>query len=997
VTVAARGAAPLSCSVDTTLLILSLIHVSRYVVYKRKALKGRAFNNVAAAFVGLAIEEFVPSSYDRKCIQKCLSLANDTSQVSLQRLGIDKNQVLTKVAGILIILLDLEEAVFRADLFTNTQHMALRELASRERASAAARAKSSLKPSPSTKAAPVTPAKSSSKLASPVKKKRSSLHCMNGAQCRNILNGECRFHHTPHEIALAGAIIEELIGVSCCKVGWIIGTNGENIARIRESSNADLWIEDTVLQGNIRMLHVLGSRKAVEKGIEQVMKIAARCEEGAGVVKSETAEALVGISPSKCKILVGSEALEKMIESSGATIVVGESRCCLRVVGTKEAVDKAIHLLIEWGAQGDGNGKADSLQTSIHTSELASTGTSVTMPNDTQTESVPPAAAPLVPSVSFPTATAVPSVPSACAPTDPQTSLNDDEAWPSLASSDTIPQRGRVPAKPMIQPTKKAVKKSSTAPSKGKAKKKDAMCIHGAGCQYIRNGRDECEYYHSAKDLEQSVARHADRNVEHAMYMSRKAVSYIIGKKGNVVKEIMRESGAKVANDPVKKGNDENRVVSITGTQKSVDAAIEMITERLPEYIVEPGPRESTSTVELVSKDSSKPTTATPPADASTSVRVPSPTDSSQPTNLVSPPQLIRELQQVAEQSALLSSNASVSTGSGSSVSEAARNSGTSTSLAVVAYGCREVQNIDPAFMGDMISTMAAHHPAPGMMQRNAAVSTGELIPLMTPTAPHYPAPGMTQNNAAVVTLEPVPRVAPLIPDLPTPPGIMPLQQRMSQHHVAQDIAKPTFETSLPSTPTKTLLEVLSEQKGSLKGSPEAFCEWLLTEDIHNLKDLGEAVADEEYLREVLQQGDGTVGVKGFKRSAFKKAIMDASQDAYNATGTGMEAIGAHSEPLTELVCPISHVLMTNDPVIAADGHTYERAAIEEWFEKQTTQVIEAKQQMATVGADSQRARGIIERGVLSPMTHSQMLHLNLTPNHAVRTMARDAAASSPR
>merc|ERR1712107_722260 len=30
-------------------------------------------------------------------------------------------------------------------------------------------------------------------------------------------------------------------------------------------------------------------------------------------------------------------------------------------------------------------------------------------------------------------------------------------------------------------------------------------------------------------------------------------------------------------------------------------------------------------------------------------------------------------------------------------------------------------------------------------------------------------------------------------------------------------------------------------------------------------------------------------------------------------------------------VCPITHQLM-NDPVMAADGHTYERGAIERWF-----------------------------------------------------------------
>ena len=38
------------------------------------------------------------------------------------------------------------------------------------------------------------------------------------------------------------------------------------------------------------------------------------------------------------------------------------------------------------------------------------------------------------------------------------------------------------------------------------------------------------------------------------------------------------------------------------------------------------------------------------------------------------------------------------------------------------------------------------------------------------------------------------------------------------------------------------------------------------------------------------------------------------------------------SEPPDEYVCPITQDVMI-DPVIAADGHTYERAAIARWFE----------------------------------------------------------------
>jgi SUMO ligase MMS21 Smc5/6 complex component len=39
---------------------------------------------------------------------------------------------------------------------------------------------------------------------------------------------------------------------------------------------------------------------------------------------------------------------------------------------------------------------------------------------------------------------------------------------------------------------------------------------------------------------------------------------------------------------------------------------------------------------------------------------------------------------------------------------------------------------------------------------------------------------------------------------------------------------------------------------------------------------------------------------------------------------------------LDELSCPISFQLMT-DPVVATDGHTYQRDAIEAWIKKCTT------------------------------------------------------------
>jgi hypothetical protein len=61
---------------------------------------------------------------------------------------------------------------------------------------------------------------------------------------------------------------------------------------------------------------------------------------------------------------------------------------------------------------------------------------------------------------------------------------------------------------------------------------------------------------------------------------------------------------------------------------------------------------------------------------------------------------------------------------------------------------------------------------------------------------------------------------------------------------------------------------------------------------------------------------------------------------------------------------------MTVDPVVAADGYTYERDAITNWF--------------ATAPTSSGTA--------ISPMTQEPLRSFEVTPNVTVRTMARDWA-----
>ena len=75
----------------------------------------------------------------------------------------------------------------------------------------------------------------------------------------------------------------------------------------------------------------------------------------------------------------------------------------------------------------------------------------------------------------------------------------------------------------------------------------------------------------------------------------------------------------------------------------------------------------------------------------------------------------------------------------------------------------------------------------------------------------------------------------------------------------------------------------------------------------------------------------------------------------------------ARPAPPDALVCPISMELM-EDPVLAMDGHTYDRSSIEAWLKtgKKT-----------------------------SPKTNAPLPSLTLVPNHAVKSMVQDYLAAN--
>ena len=202
-----------------------------------------------------------------------------------------------------------------------------------------------------------------------------------------------------------------------------------------------------------------------------------------------------------------------------------------------------------------------------------------------------------------------------------------------------------------------------------------------------------------------------------------------------------------------------------------------------------------------------------------------------------------------------------------------------------------------------------------------------------------------------------------------------------------------------------SLLQFLRNNEKCLKGSPVEFANWLgQSEDILCLSDLADAVEDSNYLQNVLQGGDGNVGIKGFKRTAFKDAAIATSKQLAEEAASKVSsscnepesrAVKRTSEEIPpELICPISQDLMVDDPVIASDGHSYERTCIEAWYLRQRTEVERAIRIVRT-NPENSSARAIVERGVLSPITHERVKDMNLLQNLAVRSMARDVARAT--
>ena len=93
------------------------------------------------------------------------------------------------------------------------------------------------------------------------------------------------------------------------------------------------------------------------------------------------------------------------------------------------------------------------------------------------------------------------------------------------------------------------------------------------------------------------------------------------------------------------------------------------------------------------------------------------------------------------------------------------------------------------------------------------------------------------------------------------------------------------------------------------------------------------------------------------RQAAREAAQAKNAQEALLAAAPAVIAV----EPPDGLVCPITSELLV-DPVLCADGHSYERTSIEAWLADHDT----------------------------SPLTGARLQYKLLVPNHALRKVAEE-------
>ena len=93
---------------------------------------------------------------------------------------------------------------------------------------------------------------------------------------------------------------------------------------------------------------------------------------------------------------------------------------------------------------------------------------------------------------------------------------------------------------------------------------------------------------------------------------------------------------------------------------------------------------------------------------------------------------------------------------------------------------------------------------------------------------------------------------------------------------------------------------------------------------------------------------------------ACRRLLEGVAAETTEVMALDAAADAPSTEPPNHFLCAISHEVMT-DPVLAADGMTYERRAIEHWLRKNDT----------------------------SPSTNSPLADKTLRPNHMIKELCQ--------
>ncbi|NEJ83794.1 hypothetical protein GR268_45915, partial [Rhizobium leguminosarum] len=113
-----------------------------------------------------------------------------------------------------------------------------------------------------------------------------------------------------------------------------------------------------------------------------------------------------------------------------------------------------------------------------------------------------------------------------------------------------------------------------------------------------------------------------------------------------------------------------------------------------------------------------------------------------------------------------------------------------------------------------------------------------------------------------------------------------------------------------------------------------------------------------------LAKGEQPAKVVIYKGAGLMGGMLEGEEEAEEEAE---DELGDEGIP-NECFCPITQEIM-EDPVIAQDGHTYERAAIQQWF-------------------------GTGRR--TSPKTGVRLLSIELIPNYTMRSLIQDLKAQIP-